>query len=524
MYCSSHLRVLLLTAAMLLPGPVSVLAQSAQSLNNSQLAGTEVRLPIHLHWGARPQVSRYRLQLASDSAFADIVFDRVVAGNDYQVNDLAPGKYFWRIAPLTNRLGEFSSAGIIQVRQATAPERPGPTQKTPPSDNSSRTKVAVSPIVPRGGWRAAVGDITHPVLAHLRSPEKFDLVGINSDGVVFALDSASGIAWWSTGRKTQTGNSTRVVPGSSALLLLRSRSGLDNVVVWSGATVTAIEGATGRELWRATLPAPTSSGTVVSDNRSSEIFLIDNSLQRAMILDANDGNLLTQIRLPHRVVGAPVTLVGRGDGRVALAYDSGHVEIRDLAGAVVRSGDAGSPATTAPLLIRGRRGDLILVGTRGGLTALTADLSALGMVAIKGDAPRGTLAAADLDGDGSPEVIMMTDRGRVVAVSAADGKTLWEANVSNESETVAFADINGDQVLDVVMTGGQSFALALSGRDGSVVWQDNEPPALVANHSVSLARRSIVVMPFGSGALLIAGDPSRTVLRAIEFPKARPNR
>jgi outer membrane protein assembly factor BamB len=146
------------------------------------------------------------------------------------------------------------------------------------------------------------------------------------------------------------------------------------------------------------------------------------------------------------------------------------------------------------------------------------------MVAIKGDAPRGTLAAADLDGDGSPEVIMMTDRGRVVAVSAADGKTLWEANVSNESETVAFADINGDQVLDVVMTGGQSFALALSGRDGSVVWQDNEPPALVANHSVSLARRSIVVMPFGSGALLIAGDPSRMALRAMEFPKARPNR
>jgi outer membrane protein assembly factor BamB len=523
MYCSSHLRVLLLTAAMLLPGPVFVLAQSAQSLDNSQPAGTEG----HLHWGARPGVSRYRLQLASDGAFADIVSDRVVAGNDYQVNDLTPGKYFWRIAPLTNRLGEFSSAGIIQVRQATAPERPGPTQKTPPSDSSSRTKAAVIPIVARGGWRAAIGDIAHPVLAHLRSPEKLDLVGINSDGVVFALDSASGIAWWSTGRKTQTGNSTRVVPGLSALLLLRSRSGLDNVVVLSGAMVTAIEGATGRELWRATLPAKTSSGTVVSDNRHSEIFLIDNSLQRAMILNANDGNVLTQIRLPHRVVGAPVTLVGRGDGRVALAYDSGQVEIRDMAGTVVRSGDAGSPATTAPLLIRGRRGDLILVGTRGGLTALTADdLRPLGMVAIKGDAPRGTLAAADLDGDGSPEVIMMTDQGRVVAVSAADGKTLWEANVSNESETVAFADLNGDQVLDVVITGGQTFALALSGRDGSVVWQDNEPPALVANHSVSLARRSIVAMPFGSGALLIAGDPSRTALRAMEFPKvtARPNR
>ncbi len=522
MYCSSHLRPLLLTAAMFLPGPVSMLAQKAQSLNNSQPTGVEA----HLHWDARPGVSRYRLQLASDSSFADIVFDRAVVGNDYQVNELPPGKYFWRIAPLTNRLGQFSPARVIDVRQPTTPRGPSAAQSPSPANVSSRAEVAAGPIVTRGGWRAAVGDIAHPVLAHLRSAAQLDLAGINSDGVVFALDSASGIALWSTNRKTPTANSTRLVPGSPALLLLRSRTGLDNIVVLSGASVTAIEGATGRELWRATLPAAISSGTVVSDNRSAEIFLIDNSLQRAMILDAKDGNLLTQVRLPHRVVGAPLTFVGDGAGRVVLAYDSGQVEIRSVAGVVLRAGDAGSPATTAPLCIRGRRGDLILVGTRGGLTALTADLSALGMVAIKGDAPRGMLAAADLDGDGSPEVIMMTERGRVVAVSADDGKTLWEANVSNEGETVAFADVNGDRVLDVLMAGGQSLALALSGRDGSVLWKDNEAPALVANHSVSLAQRSLVVMPYGSGALLITGDPSRTALRALEFPQraARPNR
>ena len=103
--------------------------------------------------------------------------------------------------------------------------------------------------------------------------------------------------------------------------------------------------------------------------------------------------------------------------------------------------------------------------------------------------------------------------------SGADGKILWEASVGSEGQSVAFADIDGDRVLDVVLAGGQSFALALSGRDGSVVWKDNEPPAVVANHSVSLAPRSIVAMPYGSGALLIAGDPSRTGLRALEFPK-----
>lgn len=498
---------------MLLPGTVFVLAQTAPP--NSQTNNTEV----HLRWGSRPGVSRYRLQLASDSAFADIVFDRVVAGNEYQIQDLPAGRYFWRVAALTAKLGEFSSAGSIDVTKATLSESPPPRQNISPINDSSRTRpVTASPIVVRGGWRAAVGDIAHPLLAHLRSPARLDLVGLNGDGVMFALDASSGVALWTSGRRTA--DSKLAAPGSSAVLLLRSRSGLDNLVALSGVDVAEIEGASGRQLWRTRLPAAASSGTVVSDSRSAEILLVDNSSPRVFILDANNGNLVNQFRLPHRVVGAPVNLVGQRAGRVVFAYDTGQVEIRDFAGTVVRSGDAGSPATTPPLFIRDPRGDFILVGTRGGLTALTADeLTPLGMVAIKDDVPRGTLAAEDLNGDGSPEVIMMTERGRVIAVSGAEGKILWEASVGNEGQSVAFADVDGDRVLDVVLAGGQSFALALSGRDGSVVWKDNEPPAVVANHSVSLAPRSIVAVPYGSGALLIAGDPSRTGLRALEFPK-----
>src|SRR5258708_36412535 len=113
MYCSGGLRGLLLTAAMLLSGTVFVLAQTAPA--NSETNNPEV----HLRWGSRPGVSRYRLQLASDSAFADIVFDRVVAGNEYQIKDLSAGRYFWRVAPLTAKLGEFSSAGNIEVTRAT---------------------------------------------------------------------------------------------------------------------------------------------------------------------------------------------------------------------------------------------------------------------------------------------------------------------------------------------------------------------------------------------------------------------
>jgi hypothetical protein len=504
MNCPANLRLLVLSVIIVLPSPVSVLAQNEQPQNDSQ---TDATTAVHLRWGSRIGISRYRLQLARDIGFSDIVIDRVVNGNGYQTNELSPGNYFWRIAPVTTKLGEFSSVGSIEVLESAKP-----LSTPPPSNDSSRAMTTTGgPVLTRGGWRTAVGYIARPVLANLRSPDRPDVVGINSDGVLFALDSVSGIPLWSLRARKQT------APGISSPLLLRSRSGLHNVVVLYGTVVEAIEGASGRQLWRATLPATTSSGAVISDGRVSKILVVDSSRQRAFVVDASNGNIHAQIRLPHRVVGAPVPIADQS-ARVMIAYDSGQVEVRSMSGAVIRSGDSGSPATTPPLFIKDRRGDLILVGTRDGLTALAADdLRPLGMLASKDDAPRGTLAAQDLDGDGSTEVIMMTDRGRVVAVNAGEGKKLWEQIVGKLGETVTFVDVDADRVFDVIVAGDQSFALALSGRDGSVVWKDNQV-TLVESRPAEIAPRSIVAMPLGSGALVIGDDASRTGLRAIEFP------
>src|SRR5260221_6136034 len=100
MSCTGHIRVLLLTAAILLSGPLIVLAQGTSISDNNQTNTTEV----HLRWGPRPGISRYRLQLASDSAFGDIVFDRVVDGNDYRIKDLPPSRHIWSVASLTGTL------------------------------------------------------------------------------------------------------------------------------------------------------------------------------------------------------------------------------------------------------------------------------------------------------------------------------------------------------------------------------------------------------------------------------------
>jgi outer membrane protein assembly factor BamB len=511
MYCSGHLRILVLSVSVLLTAAVCLPAQTSQLPNNAQIDGPG---SVHLRWPVQRGVNRYRLQVARDSKFTDIAFDKAVTGNSYQINELPPGRYFWRIAPLTNKLGEFSQAAPIEV---LSPARPVPSPRPPTVATASPTP-ATNSVVTRGGWRAAVGDIARPVLARLRSQDKLDLVGINSEGVVFALEASSGITLWRTARVTP--NAARL----AAPMLIRSRSGTENVVLVSGVTVTVIDGATGRQLWQISLPANALSAAVLNDNRAPEIVIIDSSRQRLFVLDANNGRLLSQLSLPSRVVGAPVPTADQGR-RVMIAYESGQVEVRDAAGAVIRTGNAGSPATTPPLNVKGRSGDLILVGTRAGLTAMTSEeLRPLGMVAIDGDAPRGTLTAQDLDADGFPEVIMTTDRGRMVVVNATDGKTLWEASPGNETETLAFIDVDGDRVLDIVIAAGQTFASALSGRNGSVLWKDSEPPASAGNHAGSLTPRSVIAMSYGAGVLLIAGDSSRTGLRAIEFPKARINR
>src|SRR5438045_9198774 len=108
MYCSSHLRVLILIATALSPG-FSARAQIPRLVTGqSNIQTDSPGIPINLRWGARRGVSRYRLQLALDVGFADIAFDRVVTGTDRQASELPTGKSLWRVWPLTATLGDFA--------------------------------------------------------------------------------------------------------------------------------------------------------------------------------------------------------------------------------------------------------------------------------------------------------------------------------------------------------------------------------------------------------------------------------
>src|SRR5262249_16066438 len=365
--------------------------------------------------------------------------------------------------------------------------RSAPTNAVPRPD-----PTVTSTIVPFGGWRAAIGNISDLVTAHLRSPNQTDLLALNASGFVFAIDAASGVVLWTARSKPES----RPALTRPAVLIVPTQSRLDNVVVLRGNNVTEIDGATGRELWRTALPAPASSGTLISDRGgASLIAIIDASRQQVFTINDASRTLTAQLKLPARLVGAPLAVSAPNQTVLALGYESGDLEIRDLSGALLRSANVGSPATTPPLFVRGRNGDLILLGTQAGLTALGAsDLRALGRVAIPNDSPRGTLAAQDLDGDGAAEVIMATERGHLVAVNATDGKIIWDVPANDFGASLSFADLNGDRVLDVFISGDRKSTMAVSGNDGSILWKDMPASSFATNHAATSAIHDLVVI------------------------------
>ena len=494
MICATHARLLAILAAIFLS--VSAIAQPATT--GIQKKPTTL---VTVRWGARTGVSRYRLQVAQDRDFTDIVFDGVVYGHVYQMSDLQPGKYFWRVAPLDSKLGAFSSAGVIDVSAETSPA----SLPTKVSTQNTSSASAPSAVPTRSAWYVAFSGVSKTALMRLRSADRIEIVATTTDGRVIALDGLTGIALWV--RQTNPKTTPLVVA-------IQSRSGLSDVFVLSETAAILLEGKTGKEIWRGDLPAAISSAVATGDI----VFAIDRSLERAFVINTTAMKLISDVRLSGRVVGSPVIANANGPA-VAIVFENGRVQMLDATGKLIRTGEAGGAVTTAPLFVRTPRGEFVLVGTRNALTALNAeDLRPLGRATLKAS-PRGSLFAQDLDNDGTPEVVLFTDSDRVMVVKSDEGKVVWEAE-AKRAEAASFADLNGDRVLDLVMIGKEGAAFALSGRDGATIWKEESPVQMVTNHAPAVTPRSSLVVSSPAGVLFIATDAGNAGLRALELPKA----
>jgi outer membrane protein assembly factor BamB len=495
---------------------VFLLSLSSHALAQSkpaQPAGAQGNGSARIAWEGKQKITRYRLQLARDEQFADIVFDKLITGREYTVTELAPGKYFWRVAPAAGETGAYSKSVPVTISlqgTGTSSNVSQPTFLTPPSEI---------------GWRTATGMIEQPLAAKLRAGANLDLVGVNNYGMVYAISGENGVALWSAryrpdAKKGEPVNSDGSPPFTP--LLIEGKDGAMNVLIAFAGGVRAIEGATGRELWRAALPGDAMTGIALgSEGGGAASFAVLDDSKTLSFLKADSGQVLSQTKLEGFVVGKPSTFEAKGARAILLSLNNGTLEALNLAGVSTLAIKIDSAITTAPLLVRAPRGQLVMIGTESGLVALNAaDLTPLWRVATEGDAPQGMLAAADLDGDGMEEVVMVTRRGRTVAVSLANGKIKWYAEGATDAAQAAFADVNGDGTPDVLVAGGQAFALGFSGKDGTLIWKADETAPARAASSEATPLRGLQAARFSdaNAPLLIGTDPARAGLRSVGLP------
>jgi len=504
---------LALTQALLLASLCSSATFGQQKCNRPQAPVARIQ------WNKQPGVTKYRVQIASDDKFSDVLFDGLIEGSEYVVRDLGPGHYYWRIAQAETETGQFEKPIPFEVKLPGVRNSPVPIIKI---ESSSATAIATSRNRnPASGWSVATGEIVKLMAVQLRTGTQQDFLGVNSQGRVYALDGARGIALWTANFKLdqKPGERDRVNNNPFTPLIINSATGSPRIIVAFDKGVRALDGPSGRELWKSDIAGYPVSGLVVEAGKTGgpTIYLVSEKSDKLLVLDGNSGQLEADIKLRDEATGPPLLFTGTRERGLLVPLKGGVVELLGLDGSHSKSIRLGSELTTQPAVVQTSRGVLMLAGMKSGLAAFDiATFKPLGLIAIEGaDYPTGTLSVADLDGNKIPEVVITTNSGRVMAVDVEHEKIKWSANVSGGTSAIAFVDLNSDTRLDVLLSGKNRFAFGLSGIDGSVIWNSGEeargPMGGDGSRGVLAAARVI------DGRIMVVGnDRSWAGLRAFE--------
>lgn len=516
-----------------------------------------------IRWRARPGVERYRLQLALDNAFNDIVFDRAVIGNYYKVTELPPGRYYWRIAPATTETEAYTVVGVVVIAGANEREAatndevatndnvpntstgsviptatptplPSPTASPSPAASPSSitdTRTASSLLSPplNTGWQTAIGESVSLDLMNNSTPA---LIATNADGAIYFLDASRGVARWVSGfnpeqRRGDTIDRERVgvfapvyvaALGESAIAeqgttpTYAARLNGDGVLVKFTDGVRLVDASSGREVWRARLDG-NASGAAAADNavNAATLVVATRNPERLYFINRRTGRIERQQDLDSPLAGAPLTIANSNGAEFLIATENGLLAFYDATTTQpTRSVKLDARITTAPLSVASASGARLLVGTERGLIALqAADLSPVWRIATEGEPPTGVLAKADLERDGGDEVVFITTRGRAAAVDVERGVIKWVAEGAADAMGAAFADLDNDGVLDVIVGARDTFAVGYSGRDGKPVWSTQDvaravsttQPDATARTSSANGRKLIVTsLPVAGGA------------------------
>jgi len=490
---SSLVGVSLILTFLLTACALPSLGQNPQ--NNSPSASVN-----RIQWIPQRGVRRYRLQIAGDDRFNDVMFDGLVNGHEYTPRDLTPGRYYWRVASVDFRSQCFLKVGQLEVRALQTSSVPVP------------------------GWVATTGEVSATITAQLRTGRDVDFLATNSVGTVYALDSVRGTALW-IARYTQAPNPAKSAVRQFVPLVLNVTDNTTLVMVSFEKGLRALDGPSGKEVWQAEVPDGIVGGIAanLNDMPGPEIYVTEDRTNRLLRLDAQTGRIETEIKLTGRPVGPPVLLNTKTFRGLLVPLQGNVIEVRSGDGEHVRSIRPGVDLTTAPVAVETSRGLLMMVGTKDGLmTFETTGFQPLGRTSIDaGHYPAGSLAIVDLNGDNaSDRIVLITNLGRIVAVNLSDGRINWFADGFSPAASVAFGDLNGDGLLDVVVPDSKNFAVGLSGISGERIWESPEAGRSSAPTESPSPVKKLAAATLRDGRIIVVGDdPSATGLRAVELRK-----
>lgn len=460
-----------------------------------------------LKWTKPAGVARYRLQIARDEQFTDVLFDGIVSGEEYLVSDLSPGSYYWRLTS--------ADAGKRPLRPPTRFEVPASSSTNP------RVMLSVS-----SGWLTTTGEIAYPIVAQLRRSSAPDIVGINAQGTVYAIDSRTGVARWISRfqRNTNTGLEPANPPLDFRSIAIDSEP--TRVVVGFEGGLRALDGLTGKELWSRDLPGKLMGALAVDldSNPGPEIYLTDATLNQLIALDAGTGAVLYQAKLNGPPTGPPVLLQAENGRTLLVPMADDTIEVRNAAGEHMRTVNAGASLSTAPIVVATSRGTRLLVGTRNGLAIFDAKAftSFAGVSLATGEYPTGTLSLASTSGSSlSDTLIMLSNLGRVLAVDLAQGKVKWSVEGFTSAAAAALADVDADGTVDILLPDNRGHVNAFALGDGSRIWRSEEAGGDTTPVSLpTRAGRLVTISQSDGSTMVISNDFAGVGLRAFVLTRA----
>lgn len=296
----------------------------------------------------------------------------------------------------------------------------------------------------------------HPVVSFSHEASGPELLSASGDHLVALRDPSSGEALW----EFDAGGRPAIAAGA---LASDGRPGL--AVASDAGRIYGLDGA--GELLEG-------SADVFLPERTVGVAAVDvtgDGVDEA-VAASRDGTVVavdprTSTRLwTVELEGTPTAVTGLDDGRLAVGSADGRVTALDAATGAVLWQHEGTGAVTDLEFVRGP-GVLVAGDATGGLRLLARD----GSLHAETSTDSGSVTAiapADLDGNGRNEFAVAA--GAAFYGFSISGERSWKHSVGIAASFIAAGDLDGDGTDEVVGTSMDAQARAMDGRTGAARW------------------------------------------------------